>query len=184
MTGLVRSYHILPLSQHYTFGNLWEYVLTKHINVLKQWHLLSDWNWNSYGDSLLAIPSSTVHYSMFKGHAVVILFSRSDERKEKRWDACKILRLAYIQLLNCIGQLNEWGNLLITVLLILQYFMKQTINTHDAYFVSDQHLKSVRSLIYYSRITHVIPNYQKVSSCKKQLNLMKCGSRLIKRNRN
>lgn len=83
MTGLVRSYRILPLSQHYTFGNLWEYVLTKHVNVLKQWHLLSDWNWNSYGDSLLAIPSSTVHYSML-GHAAVILFSRSDEREEGR----------------------------------------------------------------------------------------------------
>lgn len=151
------------------------------------------WNNDIYWVIEIGIRTETHCWRFFLAKSTIAclkvmqqLYCVLDLTKGKRWDTWKILRLAYIKLLNCTGQLNEWGNLLITVLLILQYFMKQTLNTLDAYFamINTENLKSVRDLIYYSRITHVIPNYQKVSSCKKQLNLMKCGSRLIKRNRN
>lgn len=108
-----------------------------------------------------------------------------DLTKEKRWDVWKDFEISLHKTIKLYRTTEREGKLINHCIIYFTIFYEANFKyTWRIFFkmINTENLKSVRGLIYYSR--HVIPNYQKVSSCKKQLNLMKCGSRLTKRNRN
>lgn len=165
----MRSYSILP----YPNAN----IIPSEISENMYWRNTSMcWNNDIYWVIEIGIRTETHCWRFLLAQSTIACFKVMrqlyyvlDHTKGKRWDAWTDFEISLHKTIK-LYRTTEWvGKLLITVLLILQYFMKQTLNTLDAYFVNDQHWKPevCKGLKYYSRITHVISNYQKFSSCKK-----------------